>query len=151
IRAQCALARFYEDDPFDGGILDRHLAPRQREAWLAPLAALGLRPPDGEEHWLPMFTFRRGFVESLQVAAGTLLRQFVACAPEVFRLPPLLHLRITFDDTPPPWLENLTALVSLPQAGRLRTLDFPYTRLLDDDAKILLTSPHLTPRTQIRF
>jgi uncharacterized protein (TIGR02996 family) len=150
IRAQCALARFYKDDPFDGGVLDWQLAPHHREAWLAQLTAPGLKEA-GEEGPVVTFTFRRGFVESLHLAVPHLFGEFLACAPDVFRLTPLLHLRLWLPCGDEDSREGLAALLALPQIGHLRTLDFHYHQLTDGEAGALLASPPLPPQTHIRF
>jgi uncharacterized protein (TIGR02996 family) len=121
-------------------------ADRVGEAWL-----LGGYQPDG---W---FHFRRGFVEELNLTAGTLLEH----ADELFRTAPLRHLKLwragagvaavaqlphlagvyelEFSD---PWgelvrAEGMAALAASPHPGRLRSLNLARNDIADGGAVAL--------------
>jgi uncharacterized protein (TIGR02996 family) len=169
IRAQCQLARYghSEDVPFESGLEAGRLVPRLREAFLAPLIALGLPEAVCSYHFGEasgfLFTFRRGFVEDIEGYGAAAAVRFIAQADRLFALTPIRHLRFwpyrpfpgygeadrtVFDeeDDPIP-LPTFTALVRLPEMARLRALDLRNHGLGDVAVGALLESPHLRPQT----
>jgi uncharacterized protein (TIGR02996 family) len=135
-----------------------------RDEFLAPLLALGLpevinRFRDREQHGFD-FTFRRGFVEAIEVFGPDAIKQLVEVAEQLFALTPVRDLHVSshglLDDVY--WAADplgvmgpvtVAKLAWLPQVGRLRTLHL--SRLLpgDEAADALIRSPHLTGRTRL--
>jgi uncharacterized protein (TIGR02996 family) len=105
------------------------------------------------------FHFQRGLVEALEVWCAVAARLFVDRADEIFDRTPLLHLR--FHAVPcephgealfafyPMDLPTFRRLMALPQLTRLRSLDLADNGLRNDEARILLASPHLGPGTRV--
>ncbi len=154
IRAQCRMARFYDpDDPFRAGMVEGILRPEYRQAWLAPLHALGLGPNEEAEYRFA-FTFRRGFVESIYVSGPEAVDSLIRQAGAVCSLTPFLHLRLGADNGgnwEPLTVVLLERLVSCREVAGLRTLDLRHHYLRDEGANALLASPHLSGNTRVFF
>ena len=77
--------------------------------------------------------FGRGFVEGVT----TTLAAFRSLSPRLFELAPILHLQITDAHG------RCAELAALPDLARIRSLDVSRCRLVDDDVRALVSSPHL--------
>jgi uncharacterized protein (TIGR02996 family) len=125
IRVQIALARTDEHDP-------RYRELHQRESdllqggnynrWVAPLEDLA-------QQW----TFRRGFVEAVEVAAAVFLR----CGERLFDAAPVRSLKLVRAGLSGPRLAVYPAL------AHLVALDLSGAHLWASHLAILLASPHL--------
>jgi uncharacterized protein (TIGR02996 family) len=165
IRLQCHLARLCHsaDAPFESALEAGQLLPGLRQAFLAPLVALGLAECGGRFHYGGdtglVYYFRRGFVEDIEVFGAGAAQRFIEQAQRLFGLTPLRHLRFRpersiptrplrdSNEFEPVRLPSLAALVRLPEVARLRSLDLRGHNLGDGVAWALLGSPHLGPST----
>jgi uncharacterized protein (TIGR02996 family) len=111
IRAQCADPRRVVDGD----------DPRTRP-WAGKLA-----------RWCERWSFRRGFVEAIDVDA----RRFLARAEEVFRLAPVRFVRLEGLRS-----DDLAAIAALPSLGRLAVLEAP-GNYRHAGCRKLFASPHL--------
>jgi uncharacterized protein (TIGR02996 family) len=169
IRAQCALARFHdEEDPFVTGLPAERLRPELRAAWLAPLISLGVSdwqhpllflPPEDFAHCGTVFLFRRGFVEGIRLFGAAGAAQFLPHAAAILERTPLrilsippyrIHLQApSFPRTISPHL--LAALLALPRTACLRFLDLRQNWLREEGAAVLLAAPHLRRGIRLRL
>ena len=123
IRVQCELARPGPDELRHARNLVREpelLSAREAE-WVAPL-----RP------WVREWRFARGFVEWVRIPA----EYAVGPGRHVFGLTPVRHAR--FNEA----TEHVAALASMPELGRLRSLDLGYN---------LLSAERLRPLAESRL
>jgi uncharacterized protein (TIGR02996 family) len=177
IRLQCALNSLPPESPEVVPSKERVtlLLRAHQDDFLEPLTRIGLR--FGTETLYPQTwnecviahltaTFRRGFVEEITVAGRENLRTFLGHAGALFRLTPLRHLEVTqvsgwdqsYDQgfpigcyTPmidPPCVEDLRALVHLPELAQLRTLLLRLD-IRREEARVLVDSPVLTDQTEL--
>jgi uncharacterized protein (TIGR02996 family) len=124
IRVQIALAGLPADDSRRTALLDREatLLARHHAAWSEPLR--------GVAGWTE---FRRGFVETAIVEAGTFLRR----AGDLFRLAPVQHVRILDVGS------SLVQLTSSPFLARLSSLTICAQHIGNRLTQALADSPHL--------
>jgi uncharacterized protein (TIGR02996 family) len=159
IRAQCALARFHDEgDPFTTGLPAECLRAEFRAAWLAPLVRVGVS--DWQNPFLFLnenhttFLLWRGFVESIHLFGDGGVARFLPHAAALFRLTPVLHLRVhasyhRFPELPtttwaPVLPSTLKNLLALPETARLRTLDLRGCYEMGEEVtRVLLAAPHL--------
>jgi uncharacterized protein (TIGR02996 family) len=124
IRVQIALARLSTDDPRRPDLIDREAAllARHHARWSEPLRGLA-----GSSE------FRRGFVESAIVEAGTFLRR----ADDLFRLAPIEHVQ--FLDVG----SHLERLAASPFLAQLSGISINAQHIGERLARALAESPHL--------
>ena len=152
IRVQCAAERLPQADPRRRPLMERArvlLRARQRE-WDRPLLdAAGCRPPSRRwMAWLldlprpkrtypPLYdwTYRRGFIDSIDVA----MRAFLDRADAFFRTAPLRE--VVFESGA---AASVDALVAMPHLRRLRRLELSGLEIDDLAARTLARCPHLS-------
>jgi uncharacterized protein (TIGR02996 family) len=135
IRLQCQLARPDQDYPRRRALEKRedHLLEYHRRTWLGEL----------DEFCMPR-SFRRGFPEVVVLEHDTLTREFLARAPELFPLAPLVELELCYGIHPAdPTV--FRALAGVPQLSHFRTLRVTYCASRPEPALLaLLESPFWT-------
>lgn len=99
------------------------LMDRDAERWLAPLAALGLRPVF-VGHYLPSFWLEAtGLVEELEIDKPRILPDL---AEHLFNAAPVLH-KLSFS-----YSASMARIATLPQMARLTSLKLPSQATLED-------------------
>jgi hypothetical protein len=168
VRVQLEIARFRRQDvPAERYAAQSREADRLVRAGAARWGnGLERLVPPGDP-WRSAWTWRRGFVEGVQMAPGA----FLAQADALFRAAPVLDLTLTssegveelFDS---PFLARLrslscfnlklgearvAALVASPFATSLLWLDLGFNRLGDDAIEALVTAPTLASLRYVRL
>ncbi len=130
IRVQVALARLAEDDPgrTDLSRRERALLAAHRTAWAAPLDGAALS-----------WTFRRGFIEEVALAAANFLRR----GDRLFAVAPVRGVRLYHVGT------RVPELAACPHLSAVACLDLDGEPVHPSHLGVLLASPHLTRLTAL--
>lgn len=125
IRLQIALAAGAKGDPRRPELTrrERQLLGAHGREWAAPVAGKGLS-----------WTFRRGFIEGVNVAAPT----FLSRAADLFAAAPIRHVRLVSIGP------NAPRLAACPALARVASLDLAGCRPGPGQLAVLLASPYLT-------
>jgi uncharacterized protein (TIGR02996 family) len=125
IRIQCELARMNESNPRYPQLRQRQgdlLAGGNYHRWVAPL-----------EEMAQQWTFCRGFVEEIEVAAAV----FLKCGERLFDAAPVRSVKLVRVGLSGP------RLAACPALARVGSLDLSGSHLWASHLALLLTSPHL--------
>jgi uncharacterized protein (TIGR02996 family) len=155
IRVQCALARGPRDDPRNPQLRqrERELLVTNRARWGAPLDGVALS-----------WTFRRGFVEEVEVAAMVFLRRgerlfdvapvrtvklerVVVSGPRLAACPALARVVNLDLSRAHLWVSHLTQLMASPHLSRLKSLSLAHFGLGHAGVAVLVGIPRLQSLT----